>query len=71
MDAEEYEARCPNWARNGECRKNPKFMRVYCAKSCKECVGMFLSLLILLGSSSTRQGLRKSSDSFVWQGTVS
>ena len=53
MDAEEYEARCPNWARNGECKKNPKFMRVYCAKSCKECAGMFLSLLTLLGSSST------------------
>lgn len=28
---------CPNWAKNGECEKNPKYMNVGCRLSCGIC----------------------------------
>lgn len=28
---------CPLWAKNGECEKNPAWMKVNCRKSCKVC----------------------------------
>jgi len=36
---EDEDDRCPAWANNGECRKNPKWMRQHCKKSCKVCTG--------------------------------
>ena len=40
MDAEEYNAQCPDWALNGECHTDPGFMLVNCAKSCGACKGV-------------------------------
>lgn len=31
------DARCPRWARNGECVRNRSFMHWFCAKSCDQC----------------------------------
>ncbi|KAL9961856.1 hypothetical protein ACROYT_G030887 [Oculina patagonica] len=31
------EVQCPLWAQNGECEKNPGWMRVNCQKSCMVC----------------------------------
>lgn len=28
---------CPDWARKGECERNPEFMRASCRKSCYVC----------------------------------
>ncbi|KAJ7393766.1 hypothetical protein OS493_003425 [Desmophyllum pertusum] len=28
---------CRSWARRGECHRNPRYMRVYCKKSCRVC----------------------------------
>lgn len=30
--------RCPEWARQGECRNNAQFMLVQCRKSCSSCI---------------------------------
>ena len=29
---------CPGWAKQGECRNNPRYMLLHCAKSCESCV---------------------------------
>lgn len=37
---EDNEERCPQWAQVGECKKNPNYMLVNCAKSCDSCVDL-------------------------------
>lgn len=29
--------RCTRWAYSGECRRNPRYMLIYCKKSCRQC----------------------------------
>jgi hypothetical protein len=36
-DADE---RCPDWANQGECTKNPQYMLVHCRKSCTSCISL-------------------------------
>lgn len=40
---------CGNWARRGECYRNPRYMRVYCKKSCRVCnaQGKFAELFVI------------------------
>jgi ShK domain-like len=37
IDAEDQ---CPQWAAQGECNKNPKYMLVHCRKSCASCISL-------------------------------
>lgn len=36
-DNSAHKVQCPLWAKNGECQKNPAFMKVKCRKSCNVC----------------------------------
>jgi len=34
----DYNTYCRFWARNGECERNPRYMKIHCRKSCNVCV---------------------------------
>lgn len=36
-DDSAYKVQCPLWAQNGECKKNPTWMKAHCRKSCQSC----------------------------------
>lgn len=31
---------CPDWAKKGECSKNPQYMLIHCRQSCESCIGI-------------------------------
>ena len=35
----DHEEHCTLWKKQGECKKNPEYMNIYCAKSCGVCKG--------------------------------
>ena len=37
---------CENWARTGECERNPAWMLPNCPKSCNQCKFVFLAVLL-------------------------
>ena len=37
-DCTDRKPQCVDWKQNGQCEKNPKFMRTFCALSCAHCV---------------------------------
>lgn len=36
-DCADHEIYCNEWKAQGECKKNPEYMNIYCAKSCGKC----------------------------------
>lgn len=42
-DNSKHKVHCPGWAKNGECQKNPGFMKINCRKSCNTCGKLLMS----------------------------
>lgn len=46
---------CQEWAERGECRQNPQYMQVSCAKACGTCVNLHVGTTQIAPNVDTRQ----------------
>jgi len=50
---------CPNWAKEGECKKNPVFMLVHCQKSCSSCLSIHIGETQIAPHDDWRQAVHR------------